>query len=85
MQLDAPPERRGRFVGAAGMTGQGFQAGSGILIGLLASGLGVAGGIAVAAAALIVVTTALLIVVLVRRRVAPSIDPNESGPIQLNA
>ena len=85
VQLEAPPERRGRFVGAAGMTSQGFQAGSGILIGLLAGGLGVAGGVAVAAIALVAVTIALLIVVLVRRQAAPSIDPNESGPIELEA
>lgn len=83
VQLTAPPERRGRFVGAAGMTSQGFQAGSGILISVLAGGLGVAGGVAVAATSLIVVTIALLMVVLVRRRAAPSIDSNESGPIQL--
>ena len=85
VQLDAPPERRGRFVGAAGMTSQGFQAGSGILIGVLAGGLGVEGGVAAAAATLVVVTIALLIVVLVRRRAAPSIDLKESGPIQLEA
>ena len=72
VQLQAPAERRGRFVGAAGMTGQGFQAGSGILIGLLAAGLGVAGGVAVAAGTLLLVTVALLVVVLVRRRGMPA-------------
>ncbi len=85
VQLEAPPDRRGRFVGAAGMTGQGFQAGSGILIGLLAGGLGVAGGVSVAATALLVVTTALLVVVLVRRRAVPSIDPDETAPVTLEA
>jgi MFS family permease len=83
VQLEAPSDRRGRFVGAAGMTGQGFQAGSGILIGLLASGLGVAGGVTVVATALLVVTAALLIVVLVRRRATPAIEPDESGPVAL--
>ncbi len=68
VQLTAPPDRRGRFVGAAGMTAQGFQAGSGILIGLLAAGLGVNGGVAVAAGCLLVVALALLVVVLVRGR-----------------
>jgi MFS family permease len=85
VQLEAPPERRGRFIGAAGMTAQGFQAGSGVLIGLLAGGLGVAGGVATAATALLLCTVALLIVVVVRRRAAPSIDPNGSAPVELDA
>ncbi|MEO6116195.1 MAG: MFS transporter [Pseudolysinimonas sp.] len=85
VQLEAPADRRGRFVGAAGMTGQGFQAGSGILIGLLAGGLGVAGGVAVAATALLVVTISLLIVVLLRRRASASIDPDETAPVTLEA
>jgi MFS family permease len=85
VQFEAPSDRRGRFVGAAGMTGQGFQAGSGILIGLLAGAYGVAGGVAVAATALLVVATALLIVVLVRRRAAPSIDPDETASVTLGA
>ncbi|MEP6843813.1 MAG: MFS transporter [Pseudolysinimonas sp.] len=85
VQLEAPPDRRGRFVGAAGMTSQGFQAGSGILIGVLAGFLGVAGGVTVAAAALLAITTALLIVVLARRRVAPAIDPDETAPVALQS
>jgi MFS family permease len=72
VQLTAPPERRGRFVGAAGMTGQGFQAGSGILISILATALGVAGGVAVGAAGIIVVAAALMVVVLVRRNRMPA-------------
>lgn len=80
VQLDAPPDRRGRFVGAAGMTGQGFQAGSGLLIGLLASGLGVAGGVTAVSAALLVITTTLLIVVLARRGATPALEPDASVP-----
>jgi MFS family permease len=72
VQLTAPPERRGRFVGAAGMTAQGFQAGSGILIGLLAAGIGVGGAVAVDAIAVLVIALALLVVVLVRRRAMPA-------------
>jgi MFS family permease len=72
VQLTAPPERRGRFVGAAGMTGQGFQAGSGILISILAGTLGVSGGVAVGGACIVVVAAALLIVVLVRRGRMPA-------------
>ena len=83
VQLEAPADRRGRFVGAAGMTGQGFQAGSGILIGVLAGGLGVAGGVAAAATALLACAVALLIVVTVRRRSTPAIDPAQDGPVEL--
>jgi MFS family permease len=72
VQLTAPPERRGRFVGAAGMTSQGFQAGSGILISILATALGVAGGVAVGAASIIVVAAAMMVVVLVRRNRMPA-------------
>jgi len=85
VQLEAPADRRGRFVGAAGMTGQGFQAGSGILIGVLAGGLGVAGGVAAAATALLACAVALLIVVTVRRRSTPAIDPAQDGPVELEA
>jgi MFS family permease len=85
VQLEAPPDRRGRFVGAAGMTAHGFQAGSGILIGLLAGGLGVAGGVSVAATALLVCAGALLVVVAVRRRATPSIDPGDDAPVELEA
>ena len=67
------------------MTAQGFQAGSGILIGVLAGGLGVAGGVSVAATALLVVTVALLIVVLARRRAVPTIEPDGSAPVELEA
>lgn len=72
VQLTAPPERRGRFVGAAGMTAQGFQAGSGILISILATALGVAGGVAVGAASIIVVAAVMMAVVLVRRTRMPA-------------
>jgi MFS family permease len=85
VQLEAPSERRGRFVGAAGMTGQGFQAGSGILIGLLAGGLGVADGVAVAATALLACAVTLFIVVAVRRRSTPAIDPGDTAPVELDA
>jgi hypothetical protein len=67
------------------MTAQGFQAGSGILIGLLAGGLGVAGGVAAAATALLVCAVALFIVVAVRRGATPSIDPGDDAPVELEA
>jgi MFS family permease len=71
VQLTAPPERRGRFVGAAGMTSNGFQAGSGILMGLLAGALGVSGAVAFGASGILVVGVVLLVVVLVRGRRMP--------------
>jgi MFS family permease len=80
VQLTAPPERRGRFVGAAGMTSQGFQAGSGILISILATALGVAGGVAVGAASIVVVAAALMVVVLVRRNRMP---PAVTAPVEV--
>ncbi len=72
VQLTAPPERRGRFVGAAGMTAQGFQAGSGILISILATALGVSGAVAVGGAGILLVAAALMAIVLVRRRRMPA-------------
>jgi len=78
VQLTAPPERRGRFVGAAGMTAQGFQSFSGLLMSLFAIGLGVGGGVAVSAGCLLLVAATLLVVVLVRgRRATPS--PSMAG------
>jgi MFS family permease len=72
VQVTAPPERRGRFVGAAGMTSNGFQAGSGILMGVLAGVLGVSAGVAIGASGILVVAVALMVVVLVRRRRMPA-------------
>ena len=83
MQLEAPPERRGRFVGAAGMTGQGFQAGSGILIGVLAGGLGVAGGVVGRRDGAAAVTVALLIVV--AGAAASGHRARRSRPVELEA
>src|SRR5690606_1354648 len=36
VQLEAPPEKRGRYMGAFNSTNMGFRVGSGLLIGLLA-------------------------------------------------
>lgn len=92
VQLQAPADRRGRFIGAFGITANGFRVGSGILIGLLAGQLGVPAAVAVDATGLAIVSLALLIVVVValRRRVAPatSVDldastPDPTGPVPL--
>lgn len=71
VQLTAPADRRGRFVGAAGMTSNGFQAGSGILMGVLAGAIGVSAAVATGAVGILVVAAVLFTVVVVRRRAIP--------------
>ena len=77
VQLEAPPERRGRFVGAYGMMSLGFRAGSGILMGGLGVLIGVTGAVAINAAALFIVATTLLFIVVIARRKRPDFDPDE--------
>ena len=67
VQLGAPADRRGRFLGAYSMTSMGLRLGSGVLIGVLASAFGPSVAIGVDAAALLILATSLLAVVLVRR------------------
>jgi MFS family permease len=67
VQLDAPSDRRGRFIGAYGMTGMGLRVGSGVIVGLLGGLVGPAGAIAIDAAALLLVAIALYLVVQLRR------------------
>lgn len=73
VQLEAPDEARGRFLGAYSMTSLGLRLGSGIIVGIVASLIGPAAAIGVDAAALAVVAIALLFVVRSRARTAP--DP----------
>jgi len=68
VQLDAPPERRGRFLGAFGMTSMGLRVGSGVLFGVLGAALGVPAAVALDAGVLGVVAIVLLVVVGVRTR-----------------
>nr|WP_281361025.1 MFS transporter [Schumannella luteola] len=76
VQLAAPEDRRGAFIGAFGMAANGFRAGSGIVVGGLSALIGVAGGVAVGAGALLVVAVVLLVVVTLRRRRGDrSVDP----------
>lgn len=95
VQLEAPANRRGRFIGAFGITANGFRVGSGILIGLLAGLLGVPAAVAANASGLAIVSLALLIVVIAlrrRRRVdpdtsvavsSPAAEPDPTGPVPL--
>ncbi|MBN9605952.1 MAG: MFS transporter [Actinomycetales bacterium] len=66
VQLEAPDDRRGRFVGAAQVTSMGSRAGSGALIGILATGVGVSAAVAIDAALLLLIALALLAVLLTR-------------------
>jgi MFS family permease len=60
VQLTAPPEKRGRFMGAFQTTNMGFRVGSGILIGVVAGFVGVPVAVALYAGLLGVVCVALL-------------------------
>jgi MFS family permease len=68
VQLEAPVDRRGRFLGAYAMASGGSRVGAGILIGALGSWLGVTWAVGIDAALLLVSATALLLVVLAVRR-----------------
>lgn len=63
VQLDAPPERRGRFLGAFGMTSMGLRVGSGVLFGVLGAAIGVPQAVLFDAGILAVVALVLLAVV----------------------
>jgi MFS family permease len=68
VQLDAPPERRGRFLGAYGMTSMGLRVGSGVMIGGLGALVGVPLAVGIDAALLTLIAIALLVVVVAARR-----------------
>jgi MFS family permease len=68
VQLDAPPERRGRFLGAYGMTSMGLRVGSGVMFGVLGALVGSQLAVGVDAALLAMIAIALLITVLLRGR-----------------
>lgn len=62
VQLEAPPEQRGRFVGAFNTTNMGFRVGSGVLVALLGALVGIPAAVALAAATLLLVCVALAVV-----------------------
>ena len=82
MQLDAPESRRGRFIGAYSTMSMGLRAGSGILIGVLATLLGVTAAVAIDAIALLAVAFVLLIIVLVWLHRRRDIDPDATVAIE---
>jgi hypothetical protein len=59
VQLQAPPDQRGRFIGAFNTTNMGFRVGSGVLIGVLGGLVGIPAAVALAAGTLVVVCLAL--------------------------
>lgn len=74
VQLDAPEDQRGRFLGAFSMTSMGLRLGSGVIVGLLASIVGPAAAIGIDALALTVLAIVVLVVVVARRRPVSSAD-----------
>jgi hypothetical protein len=82
VQLQAPDDRRGRFLGAYGMTSMGLRLGSGVLLGVLATVVGVPAAIAIDAVALAAVAIALLIIVLIWLHRRRDIDPDATVAIE---
>lgn len=86
VQLQAPDDRRGRFLGAYGMTSLGLRLGSGVILGLLGSVVGIPAAIAIDATALGLVAITLFVIVVLWLRRRRDIDPDatvvlaETGP-----
>ncbi|MGB3909200.1 MAG: MFS transporter [Pseudolysinimonas sp.] len=72
VQLEAPPEQRGRFVGAFNTTNMGFRVGSGVLVALLGALVGIPAAVALAAGTLALVCIAL---VAIAARLRPARPP----------
>jgi MFS family permease len=62
VQLEAPAEQRGRFVGAFNTTNMGFRVGSGVLVAFLGALVGIPAAVALAAGTLLLVCVAVLAV-----------------------
>jgi MFS family permease len=71
VQLTAPVDRRGRFIGAYTMASMGLRVGSGVIIGVIGSLVGATTAFGVDAAILLGVTIVLLVIVLVWRARRP--------------
>ena len=86
VQLQAPAERRGRFLGAYAMAANGSRVGSGILVGVLGAWLGVTWAVGIDALLLLLAATTLLIVVVTaRRRQLDASASAELGPSERDA
>ncbi len=82
VQLEAPADRRGRFMGAYGTLSMGFRAGSGLIIGVLGALLGVTAAVAIDALALLGAALVLLAIVIAWRRRQRAFDTPESAAVQ---
>jgi MFS family permease len=80
VQLAAPEDKRGRYLGAYSMTSLGLRTGSGVIIGVVGTLVGATTAIAVDAGILLAVTIALLIVVVTWRARQP-IEPVEVATV----
>jgi MFS family permease len=85
VQLEAPPDRRGRFLGAYAVASSGSRTGSGIIIGALGAWLGVTWAIGIDAALLLVAASALLVVTITWRRRMPPTAPVDVAPSERDA
>jgi MFS family permease len=63
VQLEAPPDRRGRVVGLFSMSQNGLRVGSGVTIGVLGSSIGIHASLAWSAVVTVAVCAALLLLV----------------------
>jgi len=73
VQLEAPPEQRGRFIGAFNTTNMGFRVGSGVLLAILGSLVGIPAAVALAAGTLALVCAALAVVAARLRPAHPTV------------
>lgn len=64
VQLEAPPDQRGRFIGAFNTTNMGFRVGSGIVIGVLGGVVGIPTAVLLTSATLALVCAVLFVVAL---------------------
>lgn len=73
VQLEAPSEQRGRFVGAFNTTNMGFRVGSGVLLAILGGLVGIPAAVALAAGILLLVCIALAAVATRLRPAHPAV------------
>jgi len=75
VQLAAPPDQRGRFVGAYATASNGFRAGSGVMVGFLSGAIGITAAVsfdAIVLGAIAIVLFVLVVTVGAKRLRAPA-------------
>jgi MFS family permease len=68
VQLNAPPEIRGRVIGVFAMSANGMRTFSGVCVGLLGAGIGIHNSLSYSAAALLLIYIAIFVARLIVRR-----------------